>query len=166
MTVPQSVYSEMEAIAGSVAKSPEFRGVEVLKSVIRRERGSYVISLVVDSEGGVDTDLCEKISRYLIRRVDELPPPGPNYRVEVASAGLDRPLLTPAHYRRFAGRRAKVITTLRIANRTEFTGAIGQVNEEFVTIADPYAGPTPIPYAAIKRANLIYDPGEDLKRKR
>jgi ribosome maturation factor RimP len=166
MTGPQSVYSDLVAIAASVAKAPEFRGVEVLKSVVRRERGSYVLSLIVDCEDGVDTDLCEEISRYLIRRVDELPPPIPNYRVEVASAGLDRPLLTPAHYRRFAGQRIKVITTLRIANRTEFSGAIGHVNEEAVTVADPYAGPTPIPYAAIKRANLIYDPAQDLKKKR
>jgi hypothetical protein len=35
-----------------------------------------------------------------------------------------------------------------------------------VTIRDPHAGPTPIPFAAIKRAHLIYDPSTDLKKKR
>jgi|SRR5579864_196763 len=155
-----------EEIVASVASAPQFRDVEVLKAGVRRERGAYVMSLIVDRPTGVDTDLCEAISRHLIRRAEALPPPVPAYQVEVASAGLDRPLLTPAHYRRFAGRLAKVITTLRIANRTEFTGAIGTVSADAVTIEDPHAGPTPVPYAAIKRANLVYEPSEDLKKRR
>jgi len=156
----------LEAIVASVAGNPDFGDIEFLRSNVHRERGAFVVTLVIDREGGVDTALCERISRYLIRRIEELSPAPEDFRVEVSSAGLDRPLYTPEHYRRFTGKRVKVITTLRIANRTEFSGAVGAVNADAVTILDPYAGPTPIPFAAIKRANLIYDPSEDLKRKR
>ena len=166
MRYPVSVYSALEGIAASVAASPEFRDVEVLKAFVRRERGAFVLALIVDRAGGVDTDLCESISRHLIRRVEALPPPVPDYRVEVSSAGLERPLLTPEHYQRYTGKLAKVITTLRIVNRTDFTGSIVDVSEDAVTIADPHAGLTPIPYAAIKRAHLVYDPAQDLKKKR
>jgi ribosome maturation factor RimP len=156
----------LEEIVESVASQPAFRGVEVLKSFVRREHRAYVLGMLIDREGGVDTDLCEAISRYLLRRAEELATPGGDYRVEVASAGLDRPLLTPAHFRRFAGQRAKVITSLRIGNRIEFEGPIGEVGTDAVTILDKHAGPSPIPYAAMKRANLVYDPTEDLKKKR
>ena len=158
--------SALEEIAATVSSVPEFRDVEVLKATVGREHRAYVVGLLVDRDGGVDTNLCEAISKYLIRRIDALDPPVENYRVEVASAGLERPLLIPAHFRRFRGALAKVVTSLHIGNRVDFTGAIGAVTDEAVTILDPHAGPTPIPYAAIKRAHLVYDPSQDLKRKR
>jgi ribosome maturation factor RimP len=166
MTSPFSQRQALEEIIATLSADPRFHDVEVLRSAVKREHGAYVLDVVVDRDGGVDTDLCQAISKQLIRRVDALEPAVDGYRVEVSSAGLDRPLLTPAHFRRFAGRTAKVITTLRIANRTEFTGGIGPVSEESVIILDPHAGPTPIPFGAMKRANLVYDPSEDLKRRR
>lgn len=156
----------LEETVAAVAASPDLDEVEILKSTIAREHGAYVIGLVIDREGGVDIALCESVSRALIRRVDQLVPPVENYRVEVSSAGLDRPLLSAAHYRRFRGQEAKVITRLRIGTRIEFTGAIGSVTDDAVTILDPHAGPTPIPYAVIKRAHLVYDPSQDFKKKR
>jgi ribosome maturation factor RimP len=156
----------IEGVMEAVAREDRFTGVEIVRSSLRREHGAYVVEMIVDREGGVDTDLCEAISRALIRGIDGLEPPVGGYRVEVASAGLDRPLLTPEHFRRFAGRVVKVITTLRIANRTEFNGTIGASDDTSATILDPHAGPTQIPFAAMKRANLVFDPSADLKRKR
>lgn len=155
---------ELEAIAASVPGA--FAGVEVLRSSIRREGRTSVLCLTVDRDGGMDTDACTRISRWISNRIDALDPPVEDYRIEVSSAGLERPLLTGEHYRRFRGRPAKVVTTLRIGNRVEFSGAIGAVTDEAVIIEDPHAGPTPIPFAAIKRAHLIYDPSSDLKKKR
>jgi len=156
--------AELEEIAASVPAA--FDGVEVLRALLRREGRTQVMSLIVDREGGMDTDACARISRFIINRIDALDPPVDDYRVEVSSAGLERPLLTAEHYRRFRGRPAKVITSLHIGNRVEFSGPIDSVTDEAVTIRDPHAGPTPIPFAAIKRAHLIYDPTTDLKKKR
>lgn len=154
-----------EAIVSSIHTAPEFSDLEILKWTIRRERGVVMIGVVIDRESGVDTNVCEAVSKHIARRADALPPPVPLYQVEVASAGLERPLLTPEHFRRFAGRAAKVVTTLRIRNRTEFSGPIEAADETAVTIADPHAGPTPIPYAAVKRASLVYDPRADLRKR-
>jgi ribosome maturation factor RimP len=153
-----------EQIAAAVPGA--FAGVEVLRTTLRREGRTHVLSLIVDRDGGMDTDACGRISRFIIERIDVLDPPIDDYRIEVSSAGLDRPLLTPEHYRRFRGRPAKIVTSLRIGNRVEFNGPIGTVSDEAVTIVDPHAGATPIPFEAIKRAHLIYDPSSDLKRKR
>ncbi|HET9341410.1 MAG TPA: hypothetical protein VFO25_00675 [Candidatus Eremiobacteraceae bacterium] len=156
--------AQLEEIAASVPGA--FGGVEVLRTQLGREGRTQILSLIVDREGGMDTDSCGRISRYIRNRIDALDPPIEDYRIEVASAGLERPLLTAEHYRRFRGRPAKVITSLHIGNRVEFSGPIDAVTDEAVTIRDPHAGPTPIPFAAIKRAHLIYDPSTDLKKKR
>jgi ribosome maturation factor RimP len=156
---------EVGDICGQMTELPQFRGIEVLKAAVRKERGVHYVSLTIDREGGVDSDLCEAVSRYIERRIEELPPPAPLFQLEVASAGLDRPLLRPEHFRRFLGREINVITTLRIKNRVEFTGRIVHADDTAVTVEDRYAGATPLPYAAIKRANLVYDPREDLKKR-
>ena len=155
---------EVEKIATEIPRA--FGGVEVLRTTLRREGRTQGVSLIVDRDGGMDTDACGRISRFIMNRIDALDPPMDDYRVEVSSAGLERPLLVPDHYRRFRGRPAKVVTSLRIGNRVEFNGPIGAVTDEAVTIDDPHAGATPIPFGAIKRAHLIYDASSDLKKKR
>lgn len=155
----------IEELCGRLASVPQFYDLEILKCAVRKEHRTFHVSVIIDREGGVDSNLCEAVSRYIERRIEELPPPVPPFSLEVASAGLARPLLRPEHYRRFRGKLINVITTLRIKTRTEFTGLIAQADDDVVTIDDKYAGVTPIPYAAIKRANLVYDPREDLRRK-
>lgn len=160
-----SVHHQIEQICTQLTAAPAFHDVEILKLAIHKEHRVYHVSLTIDREGGVDSDLCEAVSRHIERRIDELPPPVPLFSIEVASAGLERPLLKAEHYRRFKGRTINVITTLRVKNRTEFTGSIADVDDHAVTVDDKYAGMTPLPYAAIKRAHLVYDPRSDLRRK-
>ncbi len=156
---------EIEGICEKMGLLPQFHDIEILRCTVRKDHQVHYIAITIDREGGVDSDLCEAVSRYVERCIEELPPPVPLFQLEVASAGLNRPLLRPDHFRRFHGREINVITSLRIKNRVEFTGRIAQADDTAVTVLDKYAGPTPLPYAAIKRANLVYDPREDLKRK-
>ncbi len=156
---------EVEAICERMTGLPGFRDIEVLKCSVHKEHRVHHISLTIDRESGVDSNLCEAVSRYVENRIEEMPPPVPLFQLEVASAGLARPLLRPEHFMRFRGREINVITTLRIKNRVEFTGPISAADDVAVSVEDKYAGLTPLPYAAIKRANLVYDPRVDLKRK-
>jgi ribosome maturation factor RimP len=120
---------------------------------------------MLDREGGVSTQLCEAVSKAIARSIDALSTPAPDYDLEVASAGLDRPLYTPAQFRRFAGRKAKVVTSKPVGNRVEFSGPIVTADDTAVVIDDAHAGATPVTHAVIKRANLIYDASTDFKRK-
>ena len=56
----------------------------------------------------VDTDDCEKISRYLSAKLDEADPIDQNYILEVSSPGMDRELRTPEHFRRMLGEKVDV----------------------------------------------------------
>jgi ribosome maturation factor RimP len=57
---------------------------------------------------GIGTDDCERISRFLSDRLDELDPIEQNYCLEVSSPGLDRALLRDADFARFAGRPVEI----------------------------------------------------------
>jgi ribosome maturation factor RimP len=143
----------------------EYAGVELVRRLVVRERGGFSIRVMLDREGGVSTLLCETVSKAIAERIDALSAPAPDYELEVASAGLDRPLFTPAHFRRFVGRRAKIVTLKPVGNRVDFSGPIVTADETVVVIDDPHAGATPVPNELIKRAHLIYDASADFKRK-
>jgi ribosome maturation factor RimP len=143
----------------------DFAGVELVRRLVVREHGGFSVRVMLDREGGVSTQLCEAVSKSIASGIDALPSPAPDYDLEVASAGLDRPLLNPAHFRRFAGRKAKIVTSRPVGNRVEFSGPIVTADDTAVVIDDAHAGATPVPHAVIKRANLIYDASIDFKRK-
>lgn len=143
----------------------DFNGVELVRRTVVRERGGFSVRVMLDRDGGVSTELCESVSKSIARGIGALSEPELEFDLEVASAGLDRPLFTAEHFRRFAGRKAKIVTSRPVGNRVDFSGPIVTADATVVVIDDPHAGATPVPLAAIKRANLIYDPSADFKRK-
>jgi ribosome maturation factor RimP len=57
---------------------------------------------------GVTADDCAVISRSLERFLEARAMVGPRYVLEVSSPGLERPLRSPEHWRRFVGRHVRV----------------------------------------------------------
>ena len=57
---------------------------------------------------GVTADDCAVISRSLERFLETRAMVGPRYVLEVSSPGLERPLRSPEHWRRFIGLQARV----------------------------------------------------------
>ncbi len=68
----------------------------------------YIDKTVDCEEEYVGSDDCELVSRFLSERLDEEDPIEQNYYLEVSSPGLDRQLLTPYHYERYAGKLVEV----------------------------------------------------------
>ena len=47
----------------------------------------------------IGTEDCEKVSRFLSKKLDEKDPIKQNYYLEVSSPGIDRELVTDEHYK-------------------------------------------------------------------
>jgi ribosome maturation factor RimP len=90
-----------------------------------------LLRLYIDSEDGITLDDCERVSHQVSALLDvEDPIPG-HYTLEVSSPGVNRPLRTPAHFRRFAGERAKVeLARPQADGRRRFTGLLGAATDE------------------------------------
>jgi ribosome maturation factor RimP len=106
---------------------------------------------------GVSHDDCQRVSEQLsvILDVEDLVP-GPSYILEVSSPGLDRKLIKPADYERFAGRLAKIWTNEPIENQKYFEGRLAGCSNGLVkfTVRDRTIE---VPYAGIRKANLVVE---------
>jgi len=97
---------------------------------------------------------CEAISRALSAKLDVEDPIASSYTLEVSSPGIDRPLVRPKDYRRFAGHMARIEARAPIAGRRRFTGKIVEADENRVQLAVE-EGTVDIPFAEIARAKLV-----------
>ncbi len=104
---------------------------------------------------GMTVDDCAELSRTISALLDvEDPLPGA-YLLEVSSPGIDRPLVRPADYERFAGHEAAIETTRPIAGRKRFHGRIGGLAESGVRLEIAEGEAVVVPLADIHRAKLV-----------
>ncbi|MFJ3905933.1 ribosome maturation factor RimP [Streptomyces sp. NPDC090025] len=89
------------------AKDLDLEEIEVSRA---GRRG--LLRVVVDSDEGVELDLCAELSREISEKLDETDAMGDGeYVLEVSSPGADRPLTEHRHYVRAEGRLVKLQLT-------------------------------------------------------
>jgi ribosome maturation factor RimP len=138
-SMENELQTDIEARLGNL--EPE---VEVL--MVERT-GPEALRLYIDHPGGVDIELCERVTGHLRDLLER-------YSLEVSSPGVDRPLAKPEHFRRYLGRRIRVRTREAIGGQRNFTGTLTAADERGVQV-DPGDGEVSIPHERIRRSNLI-----------
>ena len=73
-----------------------------------KEAGAWFLRVYIDKEGGVSIDDCERISRALDPRLDQLDIFTDRYTFEVSSAGAERQLKREGDFLAFLGHLAEV----------------------------------------------------------
>ena len=99
--------------------------------------GAWVLRVFIDhapgsvraASGSIGFDDCESMSRELSAVLDVEDPIPQAYRLEVSSPGVDRPLRTADHFRRFTGERARVSLSNDLDGRKNFTGVLLGVDD-------------------------------------
>jgi ribosome maturation factor RimP len=155
-TVAAAFERELDAIVHDAS----FSGLEIVSFRVRPVRRSTMLSVTIDRAGGADLALCERVGARLNALLAGFDAP---YSLEVESAGLERPLLRPADYERFAGERARIVTSLTVNGGKTHRGVLRGLRGETVLV-ETERGELLLPMAAIKTANLEYDPRADLRR--
>jgi ribosome maturation factor RimP len=105
------------------------------------------LRVVIDRDGGVDIELCERVTTHLRDLLVD-------YALEVSSPGPERPLTKPEHFRRYLGRRVRVRTRQPRDGHKSFTGELVGASDAEVTVAAS-SGVVTIPYSEINRSNLV-----------
>lgn len=148
----------IRAIAERVAGS---RGLEIWDIQSRREAGGHVVRVFIDRPGpsanpeeSVSIEDCEQVNREIGTILDVEDPLPFAYTLEVSSPGLDRPLRGAGDYRRFAGRRAKVVVKEAVDNQKAFDGRLRGVEGEDVIFEAPNGRMHRLPLALIARGRL------------
>ena len=115
-----------------------------------------VLRVYIDSDSGIGINDCESVSRQVSAIMDVEDPISGQYNLEVSSPGIERPLFTIAHYRRFLGNEVSLRLYRQIDGRRKFTGSIGSISEANNTIElVTELGPVIMDLSLIEKANLI-----------
>lgn len=136
--------------------------------VVGRQGGRIKVTILLDSDTGITIDECASISRRLGGQMDELNFFGESpFTLEVSSPGVDFPLTFPRQYIRNVGRQLTV-TLLDGGIRKGRLETVAddhivlviepakvsktQKKKESLLTDEAPVGPTPIPFAQIKKA--------------
>jgi ribosome maturation factor RimP len=152
------VTQQVRETASRVAES---YGLEVFDVQFRREAGGTILRVQIDRPGpaataeeSVSVEDCAKVSRDLSAILDVEDAVPLAYTLEVSSPGLDRPLRSGNDYRRFAGRRAKIVMREAVDGQTYFKGRLGGMDADAVIIDGDDGRRHLVPLGVISRANL------------
>jgi len=130
---------------------------------IASQTGRTVIRVFVDRPPGVTLEDCaywnKKFGRYL--EAENLLQG--RYVLEVGSPGLERALTRPEHYARFVGRTIEVRLHDPREGRRAFRGELRAAGADSIVVAEPDTGTVSLPYAAIRKSQLIVDPWEGMR---
>ena len=143
------VYTRERELQREIAHTVE-AGLPQVEVLAVELMGPERFCVYVDHPQGVDHALCGRVTELLRGYLDR-------YTVDVSSPGVERPLRTPAHFRRAVGRRVAIRTASEIGGRKRFRGELVAASDGAVTIHTT-PDPVEIPYEAIVRGNLIATP--------
>jgi ribosome maturation factor RimP len=137
-------------------------GLDVFDVQFRREASGMVLRVLIDRPGSgataeesVSVDDCAVVSRDLSAMLDVEDLVPVEYTLEVSSPGLDRPLRRVDDYRRFAGRRAKIVMRETIDGQKFFKGRLAGTDGDGDVLIDAEDGRRHrVPITLITRANL------------
>jgi ribosome maturation factor RimP len=105
-------------------------------------------------EAAMTVDDCAQISRSVSALLDVEDPIAGAYMLEISSPGIDRPLVRPEDYDRFAGFEARIELAQPVDGRKRFRGRLLGRAEDGVRLVGE-AGEVHLPLAAISKAKLI-----------
>ncbi|HZT20905.1 MAG TPA: ribosome maturation factor RimP [Dongiaceae bacterium] len=97
---------------------------------------------------------CAEISRVLSALLDVEDPVQGSYLLEVSSPGIDRPLLRPTDYERFAGFEARLELRQPVEGRRRFRGRLAGLEQGCVRVVEP-AGEVRLRLEDISKAKLV-----------
>ena len=123
-------------------------------------RSRPVLDVRIDRRDGerVTVDDCARASRAIEARFDAQQVVGERYVLEVSSPGLERPLRKAEDWRRFAGRRASVLSdALGGRAEVEIVGIEGEAGIESVSVRTDRGEEKHIPLAEVREARLAFN---------
>lgn len=131
--------------------------------LVKAEANGRNMRIFIDHEKGVSVDDCARVSEHLTRllAVEQIE----FARLEVSSPGLDRELVKPADFVRFAGRKARLKLKNGIDGRKNFSGTLRDLKGGTLVLEVEGAS-VAIALENVAKARLVPETPEVVRRKR
>lgn len=146
--------SKEQHIFDSLAEAAAQHDVEIVTVEAVGSKKSPIVRIYIDTENGVSFQELTDAQEWISEIIDAIDPYPGAYTMEVSSPGIDRPLRTPEHFKRFVGEETKITLKEPLEGRANYKGTILNAENDFIEIE--YEGKQlKVPYKDIKRANLV-----------
>lgn len=151
----ESIIAQVTEIAARVGSA---EGIEVVEVEFLGGGKNRLLRIYIDKPGGVSHADCEFMSQQVGAVLDvEDVVPGSGYTLEVSSPGVERKLVKPGDYERFAGQKIKVLLREPVDNQRRWEGTLVALSEGVVTLEPAPGKRICFPVERVERANLKFE---------
>ena len=124
-----------ESVEKFIQPYAEQCGLDILDVEYVKKTDGMNLTIVIDKEGGITLDDCEKLHRLIDEPLDELDPTeGAAYTLNVSSPGLDRPLKNQKDFKRNLNKEIVVKLYAPVDGKKLFEGFLADYDEKTFTI--------------------------------
>ena len=136
-------------------------GFELVRLKMLGGEGGATLQIMADRLDGASISMedCTRLSHSIGALLEVEDPLKNPYRLEISSAGIDRPLTKASHYARQIGKEIKLETAVPVEGRRRFRGILEQVEDAQIIVRMDGQGHA-IPFHNIQSAQLVFS--EDL----
>lgn len=124
----------VESVTELVTPIAEGMGLEVVEVTYKKCYDGMNLTVVIDKDGGVTIDDCERLHRAIDQPLDELDPIECAYTLNVSSPGIDRPLTLPRDYKRNLDKDISVRLYKPLDGKKIYEGTLTAYDDETFTI--------------------------------
>ncbi len=156
-----AVDQQLGEVERLIAPSVEAMGFRLIRLALMGEAAQPTLQVMAEplDESEMNVDHCAELSRAISAILDVEDPIPTAYSLEVSSPGVDRPLVSPQDFERFAGYRTRIEADGPIDGRRRFVGNLLGLDENLVRIrvtdSDGSEKEFNIPFESIARAKLV-----------
>lgn len=135
-------------------ESAEKLGFLLIDVSFRGDERNRIIEIYIDSETGITTEDCARLSDEINTILDEKNIISSNYRLDVSSPGVDRPLKYLAQYSKHQNRKFEIVYSINEDSQTKAVGRLDHI-EDNVLYFNINNVLTPIGFEKIKSAKVL-----------
>ena len=149
--------SQLDRIREIADRIAVAEGMELVDVEFVGRGPNAILRIFLDKPGGITLGDCERFSRQVgaVLDVEDFIPT--RYRLEVSSPGLDRRLLKPADFERFAGRQIKLVLKTPRDGRQRFHGRLLGIQEGRIQLEEENGQRIGFDHAEIQKANVVVE---------
>jgi ribosome maturation factor RimP len=156
---PEEVEVKVEELVEPLVNE---EGLKLVSIDVQRRGRKLILSVYLDRDGGIDLDVCSRMSEEIGRYLDVEDIIQERYDLEVCSPGLDRVLKKPREYAAFKGRRIELWLKQPFEGRRKFEGELASASPGGISMLVE-GEELAFDFEAIAKGKLMFDWKTDLK---
>ena len=141
-------------ISQKIVEIVEKKGFFPVEIIIRGTPSKRVMEVYIDGEKDISAEDCVEVSREINFRLENIPDVGNDYRLDVSSPGVDKPLKFLKQYPKHIKRNFEVSYHLNDDTR-KFSGRLIKIEDQNLTFLTKDNSEIKINFNNIKKAKVI-----------